>query len=89
MSLALENPDRVILTDIYGAGEENKDAVDVYDLYQKVKAAHHPNVSVVAKNEIVEYLCDDTSLAGAVAFLGAGDITEIADEFAKRRTNSN
>ncbi len=79
--------DRLILTDIYGAGEENVDQIEVEDLYDMIKETNHPNVSIVSKDKLLEHLCSDETLRGTVAFLGAGDITEIANEFAKRIAN--
>ncbi len=81
--------DRLILTDIYSAGEDNLGDVDVRDLYKMVKETNHPNVSIIAKDQIVDYLCQDSKLEGTVVFLGAGDITEVASEFAKRFESSN
>ncbi len=80
---AFEYADRVILTDIYSAGEENVYDFDVKNLFELMKQKHD-NVVFVPQNELMGYLSSDTSLDGALAFLGAGDITEIANEFSKR-----
>lgn len=83
-SKAFHLADRLILTDIYGAGEDNSEEVSVKDLYQLVKESNHPDVQMVAKDQIINHLIQDTDLSGAVVFLGAGDITEVANEFARR-----
>lgn len=87
-SKSFHQADRVILTDIYSAGEENLDGVDVRDLYGLLKEKH-PNVSLVSKKQIVEQLISEESTEGVVAFLGAGDITEVASEFAARFNHTN
>lgn len=83
-SQAFRCADRVILTDIYGAGEENPNQVNVNLIYDAVKKGGHPNVWVVGRSEIIDFLMTHREGEEAVAFLGAGDIGEIADEFASR-----
>ena len=87
-SEAFHHADRLILTDIYSAGEENPGSVDIKDLYRLIKSKH-PNVSLIPKSQIIQHLCTDANPEGVVAFLGAGDITEVANEFAKRFSDSN
>lgn len=88
-SKAFHHADRLILTDIYSANEENTKGVNISDLYDMVKSAGHPNVSVVAKDQLIEHLLQDPANEGVVAFLGAGDIGEVACEFAERLRNSD
>ena len=83
-SKAFDHADRLILTDIYSANEDNPNHVDVNQLYQLIKNAGHPNVQVIAKNQIIDYLLQDPVQDGVIAFLGAGDIGEVAGEFAAR-----
>ena len=80
--------DEVILTEIYGAGEENPGNVSSELIYQAVREENHPAVKMVAKAEVIDYLFarDSHEQGGIVAFLGAGDIGEVAEEFAKRVT---
>lgn len=84
---AFYQADRVVLTDIYGAGEENVDGVDVQDLYRMTKEKH-PDVTFVPMKDLMEFLSSDANSEGVIAFLGAGDITEVADEFSKRFAHS-
>ena len=84
---AFEEAEEVILTDIYAAGEPNPDNISVECIYQEMMAAGHPNVKMVVKNEILRYLQTRSQMDGVVAFLGAGDIGELADEFAGRFKN--
>lgn len=88
-SKAFHHADRLILTDIYSANEENTKGVNIHDLCEMVKNAGHPNVCVVAKEQIVEHLLQDSASFGVVAFLGAGDIGEVACEFADRLRNTH
>ena len=82
---AFGEADEVILTDIYGAGESNTEQIDVRWIYDEVVASGHPRVHILEKHEILEYLLLNPSRrSGTIAFLGAGDIGELADEFANR-----
>jgi UDP-N-acetylmuramate--alanine ligase len=78
----------IILTEIYGAGEENPDNVTSELIYNSVLATRHPAVKMVPKACVIDYLLSKGSPEGIIAFLGAGDIEEVADEFARRiKTN--
>ena len=83
-SNAFQCADRVLLTDIYGAGEDNPNQVNVNVIYEAVKRSGHPDVHVVRRSEIIDFLVAHRSPDEAIAFLGAGDIGEIADDFASR-----
>ena len=83
-SRAFESADRVLLTDIYSAGEENPDQVSVNLIYDEVKKGGHPDVQVVGRHSIIDFLISRHEGEETVAFLGAGDIGEVADEFAGR-----
>ena len=82
--MAFAQADQVILTDIYGAGEKNTNNVDISSIYKEVVAHGHPSAAVVPKDQIISHLSSQDSLSGVVAFLGAGDIGDIANEFANR-----
>ena len=76
----------VILTEIYGAGEKNPDNVSSDLIYRAVREENHPDVKMVAKTEVIDYLlARNTQDQGEViAFLGAGDIGDVAEEFSRR-----
>jgi len=76
--------EEVILTDIYSAGEKSISNVDAEMIYNEVKASKHPNVQLMSRGKIINYLLRGTKNYGLVAFLGAGDIGELADDFAGR-----
>lgn len=79
-----EHADRVLLTDIYGAGEPNPNQVHVNVIYEAVKKCGHPDVRIVSRDQIIDFLVSHQEGDQTVAFLGAGDIGEVADEFAGR-----
>ncbi len=79
--------DRVLLTDIYAAGEENTAQIQAGVIYDAVKKTGHPDVQLVPRDQIINFLLTHHQGEQAVAFLGAGDIGEIADEFASRFEN--
>ncbi len=82
---AFREAQELILTEIYGAGETNPHNVTseiIYDAVRQVKP--HPAVKMLPKASVIEYLLSRNSREGIFAFLGAGDIGEVADEFARR-----
>lgn len=81
---AFDEADELILTDIYGAGEANPENISVDCIYEEVRSAGHTAVRVLSKQKIVDYLLARPQNSGIVAFVGAGDIGELADEFANR-----
>ncbi len=85
---AFEEADELILTEIYGAGEENPANIRVDSIYEKVLEHGQSAVKILAKEEISNYLMNRPNPQGIVAFLGAGDIGELADEFANRFKNA-
>ena len=76
--------DRVILTDIYSAGEKNPNQIKTDLIYDAVKQSGHPDLHMIARNEIIDFLSSHRRTGEVVAFLGAGDIGEVADEFTSR-----
>ncbi len=81
---AFREANELILTEIYGAGEENPDNITSEVIYDSVRQTNHPSVKMVAKAQVIDYLLSRDSREGIIAFLGAGDIGEVADEFARR-----
>jgi UDP-N-acetylmuramate--alanine ligase len=73
--------DRLILTEIYAAGETNTKGIDSGVIYDAVSGSGHPNILRLPKEKVVEYLLRNSGAHEIIAFLGAGDITEIADRF--------
>lgn len=81
---AFQEADELILTEIYGAGEKNPDNITSELIYTAVREAKHPAVRMMPKEGVIDYLLGRDSREGVIAFLGAGDIGEVADEFARR-----
>jgi UDP-N-acetylmuramate--alanine ligase len=76
--------ERVFLTDIYGAGEANPTSVGVDLIFNAVKHSGHRDVQVVSREKLIDVISSSISDEETIAFMGAGDIGEIADEFAGR-----
>ncbi len=81
--------DRVILTEIYSAGEINTFGVDSSIIYNAVTDTGHPDIHRIPKEEVIEYLLNHLEPNEIIAFLGAGDITEVADLFVESLRNRN
>ncbi len=81
---ALSEADQVILTDIYPAGEKNPGNVDSRMIYDELIKLGHGDVSVIERDKIINKLYGMRELGGVIAFVGAGNIGGVADEFASR-----
>lgn len=81
---ALRNADELILLDIYGAGEKNPTQITTESIYQELLHLGHPCVSLSSRENLLSVLTNRAKAEGVIAFLGAGDIGEMANEFASR-----
>ncbi|MSR76691.1 MAG: UDP-N-acetylmuramate--L-alanine ligase [Candidatus Omnitrophica bacterium] len=81
---ALRDTDDLILTDIYGAGENNETHISTQKIHDELIRLGHPSVHFIAKEKVSLYLSSRLNLSGVVAFLGAGDIGDLANEFSDR-----
>jgi len=81
---AFKDVDELILTEVFGAGEENALSVGSEMIYEQTKMVSKNCVRLMAKSDVCNYLFQKKPLAGTIAFLGAGDIGEIAYEFVNR-----
>lgn len=75
--------DRLILTDIYAASEDELDNVSGKSIYEEVKKHGHKDVIYLPKKELKEYILKDIKRGDMVLMMGAGDITSIAGELAQ------
>ena len=74
--------DKLILTDIYGAGEEPIPGVDGAFLTEKVKAATGQDVVYVAtKDGLLNYLRENAKPRDLILTMGAGDIYKVGEAF--------
>ena len=77
---AFEGADRLVLTEIYPAGEEAA-GVSAAMLYEAIKRKGHTEVVFISdKNQIVERLKGKLKTGDVVLTLGAGDIHKIAEQ---------
>lgn len=78
-AMALNGADRIVLTDIYSAGESNPDDIKVQMIYDELLKLQHKDAVVVSRDAILSHLHDHAHFNGVIAFLGAGNIGEVAD----------
>jgi len=74
--------DRVFVTEIYGAGEENTAQVSSEMICEAVGQNRHPEIQTIKRSEIISFLSSQSTEEETIVFMGAGDIGDIADEFA-------
>jgi UDP-N-acetylmuramate--alanine ligase len=78
---AFEGADRLVLTEIYPAGEDPIAGIGGEALYQAFKRKGHLDVEFIAdKNQIVARVAPMLSAGDVVVTLGAGDIYKIGDQ---------
>jgi len=84
---AFNDADVLILTGIYPAGEDPIEGVDGKKLFEGIRDCGHKNVIYIPdKSKIVDHLLPVVQSGDLVIILGAGDITQVSDELAKRLT---
>jgi UDP-N-acetylmuramate--alanine ligase len=77
---AFEGADRLVLTEIYAAGEDPIAGATGEALYQAIKRKGHLDVEFVAdKNQIVDQVAGKLSAGDVALTLGAGDIYKIGE----------
>jgi UDP-N-acetylmuramate--alanine ligase len=77
---AFEGADRLVLTEIYAAGEDPIPGVTSEALYQAIKRRGHMEVELIAdKKQIVEQVRKKLNPGDVVLTLGAGDIDKVAE----------
>jgi UDP-N-acetylmuramate--alanine ligase len=75
---AFEGADRLVLTEIYAAGEDPIDGVTSEALYQGIKRRGHMEVEFIPdKGQIVERIARKLNPGDIVVTLGAGDIYKV------------
>jgi UDP-N-acetylmuramate--alanine ligase len=77
---AFESADRLVLTEIYPAGEDPLPGATSEALYQAIKRRGHLDVEFVPdKNEIVKRLAEKLEPGDVALTLGAGDIYQVGE----------
>lgn len=80
--------DVLIVTSIYGAGEEPIENVTGENLASAIEAHGHPDVIYLSDmNEVVDHLIKITRPNDLVITLGAGDIVNVGHEFLSTRSS--
>ena len=77
---AFEHADRVILTEIYSAGETPQDGVSSEALFQTMKEKCQAPVKFVERAELTSFLKKTLQAGDLLITMGAGDITQIGPE---------
>ncbi len=84
-STAFYLADKLVLTEIYPAGEERIDGVSAYNLYKGIKEHGHKDVIYIGdKEKIVRYLIKELKDGDIFMTLGAGDVWKIGEEILKK-----
>jgi UDP-N-acetylmuramate--alanine ligase len=84
---AFEGADRLVLTEIYAAGEDPIDGVTSEALYQAIKRRGHMEVEFISdKGEIVRQLAGKLNPDDIVLTLGAGDIYKVGEALVEALT---
>jgi UDP-N-acetylmuramate--alanine ligase len=77
---AFEGADRLILTEIYPAGEDAIPGVNSESLYQAIKRRGHTEVEFVPdKNQIPKMLAERLNAGDIALTLGAGDVYKVGE----------
>lgn len=76
--------DKVVVTDIYSAGESWHEKIDSSVIIDEIKMQSSVPVSFKSRSLLLDDLETSENEAAIVAFLGAGNITEVAHEYAAR-----
>jgi len=78
--MAFEGADRLVLTEIYGAGEDPIPGITGEALYQAIKRQGHMDVEFIAdKTSIAQQLAGRLIAGDVVLTLGAGDIYKVGE----------
>lgn len=86
---ALGEAQEVLLTDIYAAGEQNPDNVSIEMIYEEALKHGVHRITMVRKKDLISTLLQRRVSNEVIAFLGAGDIGEVADEFVSSYRSQN
>ncbi|MFZ5801742.1 MAG: UDP-N-acetylmuramate--L-alanine ligase [Candidatus Omnitrophota bacterium] len=80
----LKLADRILLMDVYGAGERVSDPSGAGLIERSLAERGRNDVRILRKNELLAVLQELEFQDDVLAFVGAGDIGEIAHEFVSR-----
>lgn len=86
---AFVDADKIILMDIYPAGEKPIDGINSEVLLKGIMDAGKDIVYIKDRTKIIEYLCEELKGGDTLLTLGAGDVWKIGEEFIKRKLTIN
>jgi UDP-N-acetylmuramate--alanine ligase len=82
---AFYQADVLIITDIYGAGEEKIATVEASKLYEGIRDHGHRDVTYIAeKTAIADHLTQIVREDDLVITMGAGDVWQVGEDFLKK-----
>jgi UDP-N-acetylmuramate--alanine ligase len=73
--------DYLVITDVYAASEKPSEGADIQELYAKIHAEYGEAAVYLKKEKIVEHLLEAVRPGDLLLTLGAGDITQLSDQF--------
>ncbi|MCK5595558.1 UDP-N-acetylmuramate--L-alanine ligase [bacterium] len=80
-AVSLETADKVILTDVYSAGEPPIKGAGTDTIFNAMKKNSYKDVVYIPdKNRILSYLSNTIEKGDIILFMGAGDISAVAGE---------
>lgn len=85
---AFADADRVILTDIYPAGEKPIDGINSEVLFKGIKDRARDIVYIKDRTEILGYLRRELNSGDTLLTLGAGDVWKLGEEFIKSKNQN-
>ena len=82
---AFVDADRVVLMDIYAAGEKPLPGVNSDLLFRGIKDTGKDIEYIQERDGIIDYLCSDLREGDTLLTLGAGNVWKIGEEFLERK----
>jgi UDP-N-acetylmuramate--alanine ligase len=73
--------DYLVITDVYAASEKPSEGADIHELYAKIQNEYGAAAVYLKKEKIVEHLLETVRPGDLLLTLGAGDITQLSDQF--------
>lgn len=73
--------DYLILTDVYAAGEKPGEGADIQEFYPKIQERYGAGAVYLPKEKILAHLMETVRPGDLVVTLGAGDVTQLSDQF--------
>ena len=80
---ALKEADHLVVTDIYAASEKPIEGLSIQNIVAQLKALRSGPTEYCETTDLVDHLCETAKSGDLILTLGAGDITQVAHEFAR------